>query len=412
METYRHYATITSQLYFCASPIRLDTYNRCQFGCAYCFSRNRQGESTERVVKKANHQRLEKRLARVAKGVINSAFDEFLERRVPIQLGGLFDPFTPIELEQKATLNIIHILCDHQYPTLISTKGNVFMLSEYISVLKRMNVHIRLSAAGVADKYRSGIDVGCDPFEKVLDNIKALTDLGLSVSLRIQPLIPGFEGDALAMTERASRAGVSHVSYEYLKITSEGRDQELRQIYNTTGVDIWEKMNAIGVKKLGRDYALIKSAKWKFLFTAKRLCMELGIKFGAGDTEFIHLSDGSGCCSCSEFFLKNANQFRTNFVGVLSKKQNNKVVRFDDLKSEWVPQLNVHRYLTTNSRARDNSRELPSLLSLLAHRWNGEKGPYSPTFFYGVIWKGEYDSNGFKVYHFEDPFESLKRHTA
>jgi hypothetical protein len=165
-------------------------------------------------------------------------------------------------------------------------------------------------------------------------------------------------------------------------------------------------MQAIGVSVVGRDYTLIKSAKWNFLLSAKKLCVELGIKFGAGDTEFIHLSDGGGCCNSSEFFLKDSNQFRTNFVGVLSNKEKGGVVRFSDLEKEWIPQNNVHRYLTTNSRTRDTTREYPSLLSLISYRWNGGKGPYSPAFFYGVSWNGEHDSDGYKIYHYQNPFQN------
>jgi DNA repair photolyase len=406
MDTYKQAVTITSQLYFCSSPIRLDTYNRCQFGCAYCFSRNRQSDITDRSIVKASHMAFEKRLTRINRGEISSALDEFLERRVPIQLGGLFDPFSPIEAVERETLRVMQCLRDFQYPTLISTKGSIFTRKEYIEVLKEMNVHIRISAAGVAERFRSGIDIGCDSFPNVLNRIKFLSGLGLSVSLRIQPVIPGFENDALSMTEQAGKAGVSHVSYEYLKVTSESRDRELRQVYRSTGINIWDKMNTIGLTKVGRDYTLIRSAKWDFLLSAKKLCVELGIRFGAGDTEFIHLSDGSGCCNSSEFFLKDSNQFRTNFVGVLSKKQNASTVRFDDLKNEWIPQNNVHRYLTTNSRSRDTIRNYPSLLSLMSYRWNGGKGPYSPAFFYGVSWSGEYDNEGYKIYHFQNPFEN------
>ena len=404
MDAYKHYTTITSQLYFCSSPIRLDTYNRCQFGCSYCFSRNRQGDNTEKSIKKASSKGFEKRMARVNSSIIQSGLDEFLERRVPIQLGGLFDPFSPMELTQKATLGVMNTLKDYQYPTLISTKGHIFMRPEYSSILKRMNVYVRLSAAGVAEKYRSGIDIGCDSFNRVLDKIKFISDLGLPVSLRIQPVIPGFEEDALRMTELASKAGVSHVSFEYLKITAESRDRELKQVLKTTGVDIWAKMESLGLMKLGRDYTLVKQAKWNFLFRAKKLCVELGIKFGAGDTEFIHLSDGEGCCNGSGFFLKKSNQFRGNFVGVISKNKDNEQVKFDDLKSEWTPLGNIHRYLTTNSRSRDMSGKYPSLLSLLSHRWNGSRGPYSPAFFHGVTWNGRVDSNGYKIYQFKHPF--------
>lgn len=404
MDSYKNYTTITSQLYFCSSPIRLDTYNKCQFGCVYCFSRNRKGEHSENTIKKASASGFEKRLERINCGIIQSGLDEFIQRKVPIQLGGLYDPFSPMELFQKATHKVMTALADYKYPTLISTKGNIFMLPEYSNLLKRMNVYIRLSSSGIAEKYRNSIDVGCDSFAKVLDKIKFVSDMGLPVSLRIQPVIPGFEEDALIMVEKAVNAGVSHVSFEYLKITSESKDRELRQIYKSTGVNLWEKMTSLGLTKIGRDYTLSKEAKLKFLKKAKKLCSSLGIKFGAGDTEFIHLSDGNGCCNGSGLFLKDSNQFRGNFVGVLSSKENGNKVKFEDLSEEWIPTGNIHRYLTTNSRTRDMSGKYPSLLSLLAHRWNGGKGPYSPAFFYGVSWDGEFDKNGFKIYNFDKPF--------
>ena len=46
-----------------------------------------------------------------------------------------------------------------------------------------------------------------------------------------------------------------------------------------------------------------------------------GIRFGAGDTEFIHLSVGLGCCNGSGYFLENCTQFRSNFVGILTRHE-------------------------------------------------------------------------------------------
>ena len=138
--------------------------------------------------------------------------------------------------------------------------------------------------------------------------------------------------------------------------------------------------------------------KKDFLSRAKKLCDELGIKFGAGDTEFIHLSDGDGCCNGSSYFLNKTQQFRANFVGVLSNRSIGDLIYFNDVAKEWSPLSNVHRYLTTNSRSRDMSEAYSSWLSLLAYRWNGGKGPYSPRFFHGVDWTGRKDKEGFKIY--------------
>ena len=196
------------------------------------------------------------------------------------------------------------------------------------------------------------------------------------------------------MARRAAEAGVAHISFEYLKLGTEGLERQCKTISDVLQCDIWETMSGRGMKRLGRDYTLSTDAKLDFLIEAKSLCRELGVRFGAGDTEFIHLSDGRGCCNGSSFFLEEATQFRANYVGVLSDRDKGEEI----LKAEWHPSKSVHTYLTTDSRGRDMTGRFNSWLSLMAHRWNGGRSPYSPEFFYGVSWSGEFDEMGFKVY--------------
>jgi hypothetical protein len=208
----------------------------------------------------------------------------------------------------------------------------------------------------------------------------------------------------LELTRRAAKAGARHISFEYLKIGTEGKLHTIARISRAIGTDIWKVMSERGITRVGRDYTLSKATKCSFLKQAKQLCRRLGVKFGAGDTEFIHLSDGSGCCNGSEHFLRQATQFQANFVGVLSGRALGETIRFADLKKFWQPKRNVHRYLTTDSRGRRMDRRLSSWLSLLAHRWNGGKSPYSPAFFYGIEWTRKYDKSGYKIYKVADKF--------
>ena len=398
MEFYKHAISVTAQVYFCAAPIRLDSYNKCQFGCTYCFSRSRSINNALKGLREANTEALAKRLDRVAIGVTKSSLDEFLENRVPIQLGGLQDPFSPMEDRRQVTRRALHVLQRHHYPTIISTKGDLCIRPDYLDLLSAMNVYVRVSAAGVAEKYREKIDYRCSSFEQTLDRIRVLSNVSIPVSLRIQPVIPGFEEQSLEMAEKAISAGARHVSFEYLKFATEGLQQTAKRITAAVGNNVWENMQRMGVKRLGRDYTLLPIAKSDFLIRAKKLCSQLGAKFGAGDTEFIPHSDGGGCCSGAGFFLKSANEFRANFGGVVSQNLSKGVVRFQDLRSEWGPQKTVHTYLTTNSRGRDQSGQYSDWLALLAHRWNAENGPYSPHFFEGVSWDGQYDEKGLKIY--------------
>lgn len=404
MTAYKHFASISSQVYFCASPIRLDSYNRCQFGCTYCFSRRRSLETSLPGLKLGSASSFRSRLARVSQGQIQSAFDEFLAARVPIQLGGLQDPFSGLEARYSTTLKLLGILHEHQYPTIISTKSTLPGREPYLSLLSRMNVLVRFSAAGVREDCRAKLDLGCPKLVEVLATIAQLSRRGVPVSLRIQPVIPGHEEAALAIVKRAAHAGAKHVSFEYLKIATEGRLQTAGRVSAAVGADVWKLMSDRGITRVGRDYTLKVAAKREFVKNAKRACRQSGVRFGAGDTEFIHLSDGLGCCNGSGLFLKNCTQFRANFTGVLSGRKKGDKIRFSDLEPHWQPKLNVHAYLTTDSRGRTSNSHMSSWVSLVARRWNGGRSPYSPGFFFGVAWKGEYDEEGYKVYEIEETF--------
>jgi len=405
MKSYKHFVSVTAQVYFCSSPIRIDSYNRCQFGCTYCFARSRSKVNALSGLREANTVNFQRRLERVARAEIRSSLDEFLERRVPIQLGALQDPFSPMEESKQVTLRLMHTLKDHSYPTILSTKGDLFRKNRYLDLLAGMNAYVRLSAAGVAETYRPAVDFRCGSFRSVLERIRFLARVPIPVSLRIQPVIPGFEDFALDMAVEAAGAGAKHVSFEYLKLASESLSSDVRRIGNAVQKDVWGEMQQAGIRRIGRDYTLVASAKAPFVETARKLCQRLGITFGAGDTEFIHLSDGNSCCSGSSHFLRGASEFRANFSGILSRKADGELVQFPELLAEWSPKHNVHTYLATNSRGRDRTGKYSDWMSLLAHRWNGGKSPYSPSFFAGVTWTRRFDKEGYKIYQFRNPLQ-------
>lgn len=400
---YKHAFTLTSQIYFCASPIRLDSYNRCQFACVYCFSRERSIKNAARGVREASPAAIEKRFGRVAQGKVASALDEFIGRRVPVQLGGMQDPFSPMEAKSQVTARLLDTLRDYDYPTLISTKGELVASRPYLDRLTRMNVLVRLSAAGVCESARSSVDVRCGSLTEVKDRIQRLAGENIPVSLRIQPVIPGHEQAALDMIGEASIAGARHVSVEFLKMPLESYDTLVTSLSRSTNSDFGETLKRIGTARVGPDYTLATPWKLDFLKRARRVGHAAGIAIGAGDTELIHLSDGGGCCNGSSLFLRNSNPFLANLSGVVSRERQRTEIRFGSVLGDWAPERPVTTYLMTDSRTRDMSGRFSNWHSLLAHRWNGGKGPYSPAFFEGVTWTGQTDSDGLKIYRFDDP---------
>lgn len=400
--TYKHSLSVTGQIYFCSAPIRLDSYDTCQFSCVYCFSRDRSRAWASKGIHQANPKALALRLERVARGEVRSAVDEFLARRVPLQLGGLQDPFTPMEAELGVTRELLSVLRDFEYPTLISTKGSLPISEPYLSLLAGMNVVVRLSAAGISEPLRRIVEPRSEGFAATMRILEALGGRGIVTGLRIQPIFPGYEEEALEMAEAAAATEVKQLSFEYLKVPGESVGTEIAAASRALGYDIVDRMRGLGVVRLGPDWMLSKDAKRPFVRRARSLSHALGVKFGAGDTEFIPWSDGNGCCGASELTQDGANHFTANFVGAIraSLARADKRISFDLLADLWSPEQSIGNYMDWRRRIPADQREGRSdWLALMGRRWNGGKSPYSPAFFDGVAATDDVDENGFRVYN-------------
>jgi DNA repair photolyase len=411
MKTYKHAVSVTSQVYFCSAPVRIDAYDTCQFGCVYCFSRIRSRQAAKPGIHSANPFALRRRFDRIRQGDIASALDEFRLQRVPVQLGGLQDPFTPRERQARVTLELLKVLRDESYPTLVSTKGSLFLEAEYLDLLAEMNVLFRISAAGVSESLRPLVDRMCDPFDKTLEKIATLSRRGIPVALRIQPIFPKFEATALEMAAKAAAAGVRQVTFEYLKLPSESTRQEIARANSELGYDVVATMSKMGLSKVGPDWTLTREAKRPFVRVALAHCRDLGIRFGAGDTEFIPWSDGDGCCGSSSFSLVGSHQFAANFVGAIKYALTtpSKRVEFAFLERQWSPHRSIGNYMDGRARISAVDRgDRTDWLALMARRWNPGPSPYSPAFFDGVVATDEKDAAGLTVYDATPLAEELR----
>jgi DNA repair photolyase len=342
-------------------------------------------------------------MARVAAGQCRSALDEFLARRVPLQFGGMQDPFSPMERLHGVTARTLDVLREHDYPTLISTKGSLVVEPDYLSRLSDMNVSVRVSAAGLDERHRPAIERDCHSYSEVLRIIQRLASNGIPTTLRLQPIIPGQEQAALKMLTQASAAGVRHVSLEFLKLTVESRDRTADSLSRILGYDLRSYMNARGAMRVGPDFTTGTSHKLQFLAEAKNLARSCNVTIGAGDTELIHLSDGDGCCNGASLMLRGANIFNANFTGILKHAREGERISFDRVMNAWSPQSPISTYLMTDSRTAVRDGELTDWQGLMAARWERRRSVYSPGFFAGVEPTDEVDGRGRTVYRYRRP---------
>jgi len=397
-KTYKYSTSLTSQLAFCATPLRLDSYNNCQFSCGYCFARTRAGFGRDEKLQFASPDALRKRMERVSAGIIKSALDEFISRRIPFQMGGMSDPFSPIEVKEKRTLQFIRILNEYDYPFIVSTKSNLAGTIEYSSALSEANAYVRFSTTVVDERSRSGLDKGCASISEISYAAERLSSLGVPVSFRFQPIIPGHERSSESLLSTAFNCGVKHVSAEYLKVPLEANTKFSQELIDLLGGDPVSIYMALGSRKQGSEYSLPLSYRSSHLITMRNQSKSFGMTFGFADNELLLHSDGASCCSASNLYLRGANFFGANIVSLAKKKQVGERIYFSELASQWMPEHSLNSYLNSKSRLKAAQDEPVKWLSYLRKIWLGEHGQYSPLFFDGISSTGVLDEFGMPIY--------------
>ncbi|EJU9867213.1 hypothetical protein ACA689_000361 [Vibrio vulnificus] len=398
MKSYKYYAGLTSQVGFCATPLRLDPYNRCQFSCEYCFASTRQGFGRRGELKVGNPSSLLDRLTRVSNGKVSSALDELIERRVPFQLGGMSDPFTKLESREKVTLEYLKILKEFNYPVIVSTKSDEITRDEYLEVVSGSNTYVRFSTTIVDFEQRHRIDRGCVAIEDLAKSAKVLDSEGIPVCFRFQPIIPGHEKFFSHVLDLAASSSVKHISAEYLKCPIDANKKfgsKLIDILKGNPIGYYKKLGAL---KQGREYILPANYRVPNLTEIAVQTRSKGMSFGFADNDLLLHSDGNACCAASNLYLENANYFTANIVSLAKSKSIGEKLYFEDYLSGWVPNSAISTYLNSKARLSIIDTAQPEWLSYLREMWAGKLGIYNPEYFDGIEKTNEVDNYDLPVF--------------
>ena len=393
---YKHYIGITSQIGFCQVPLRLDTFNQCSFSCSYCFAKARGGHRGDRTIQIARASNLEERFRRIQDGLISSAVDEFLSRRIPIQLGGMTDPFSSFEQKSGATRDLLQILTAQRYPTLISTKSAMLKRPNYINLLAAGNYLVRFSISVVHEADRGNIEKGTPSPNEIFHTIEMLSAQDVKCSVRFQPIIPGHEQYAFDLIQKAKDAGAMHITFEYLKLPTDDLDSAICTLVGRLGERLIDFYRRCGATQQGRELVLPLESRVSFLSEASRFARKKGLSVGFGDNEFLPYSDGQSCCSGADLYLADTNLFDANPASLIRRKKKNELIGFSEFLDRWIPSSNINTYLNSRVRPPSNDGE-PTWMTYLKQHWR-RGAIYAPDFFHGVEFSGSNDHTGMPIF--------------
>jgi DNA repair photolyase len=392
--SYRYHLAITSQLPFCGIPFRLDAYSTCQFSCRYCFAAARGGAASGAPIRLADPGKLGRRLERLATSEPRSAIDEMLKARVPIHFGGMSDPFMPMEREHRLTLRYLEILADHSYPVVISTKSALIADDEYVRELARGKFVVQFSFS--RRRNTQFLEGGAPNAEQRIQTLRRLAVAGIGTAIRIQPLLPNFESEAIDLIDEAAEAGARHVSVEHLKLPIEREWSHRTRMDRAVGFDLGEFYRQRSARRVGREWILPVEYRHPTIAALRDRAVHSKIGFGAADNDLLHWSDGNVCCSGADLF-KLGSGFQFNFTTAVRRGIRAGRISFDLIRSDWRPSHPITEYVNSHSRMGHSQ----TVESYLVARWNGAKNGPSPASFYGVNSTLDVDSDGLQIYEIQ-----------
>jgi hypothetical protein len=348
---------------------------------------------------------LRRRLDAVATGRQNSVVDRMLARGMPVHLGGMSDPFGPDQTKATVALGLLSALAEHQHPTVISTKSVLLAGDAYVDVLKAGRFAVQFSFSTLDVSLSRQIEIGVPSPEARLAAMRKLTDAGVPVSARMQPLLPGREDEASALIAAASQSGARHVGVEHLKLPVERRGNGITQLSRRLGEDLRASYLQQGARRIGREFVLPVEQRLPTILHLRQAAHDFGLGFGAADTDLLLLSDGGCCCSGADD-LGLGTFHRFTYVDAVRMSHPDEI-RFDALRNVWRPDGTISRFVNSNSRLPANRGRGAGMGEYLRHNWNGRANGPSPQMLWGVEPTGRYDGHDLMIYRVADRARAL-----
>ncbi|RZK17681.1 MAG: hypothetical protein EOO43_13270 [Flavobacterium sp.] len=340
-----------------------------------------------------------RRLARLLSSALlgenqkTSVVSQLIHRKVPFHFGGMSDPFMNYELIAQKTFETLQVLKEHQYPTIISTKGVISSSPKYFDLISGGKTVIQVSFSTLDDKISRLIEINTPPPSERIKLIKELSSV-CWVSARLQPVIPGNLKGAVESIYLLAEAGVKHISAELLKLPLVDGVNISKTISNAFRFDINQYYSENRIMALeylvNRDYSL------QIHTTLAATANSVGLSYSSADTDLLPY-DGSDCCCSGVHNLPGfENFYKFTFAQSIRNAiaDNSTTVTFKHLTSEWAPTGSIRQFLNSKSRVVG----IHTIQEWMAWKWNNSSKAIGPLAFFGINDSGTYDDDGMKVF--------------
>lgn len=399
----------SKEIYDCSMPMTLDTYSKCAYNCAYCFSVYQKDVGVAKAgyracgVRSVNIEYI-KDMFTLKK---ETQFTPYIKERRPIQWGGLADQFDEFEREHGVTLELLKFFRSIDYPICFSTKGAWWTKDKrYTDIIKgSKNINVKFSIITTDEKAAKVVEAGCPTPQERIDAMKRIADLGIDgVTLRLRPFIIGLSDRTMDdLINKAGQAGATAISTEFFCLEDrsiKGKTLLFPRISNIIGFDIYKfykkHSKTVGYLRLSR------AVKKPYIKRMQELAKANNMRFYVSDAHFKELCHNGSCCGLKESW----HYTRGQFCEALMIAKRSGYVKWSDIEKDlsyaktflW---RKSDGYNTGSAETRGKFY-YHTMYDYLRYVWNNPKRGESPYKMYeGILYPIKKDENGDLVYEYK-----------
>lgn len=203
-----------SRLCTCPSKLSLNPYTGCPHGCLYCYARSYIPHFSCCRPKADLPRRLDREAARVPPGRL-------------VAMSNSSDPYPPMEEKLCLSRSCLKILRDRGLAVQVVTKS--CLVARDAQLLAGMRASVAMTLTTLDDSISRILESGAALPGQRLKAMEKLAALGVPVSARIDPIIPGInDAEIDDLVSAVSRAGARHITSS----TYKARPGGLKRIVN------------------------------------------------------------------------------------------------------------------------------------------------------------------------------------
>ncbi|MCD6409177.1 MAG: radical SAM protein [Candidatus Verstraetearchaeota archaeon] len=267
----------------CTCPLKytLDPYTGCGHRCRYCYITSYIRDGFNPRPKAGLIEGLKKDLVK-------------LNPEIPISISNSSDPYTPPDEELELTRKALEVILPRGFKVLLVTKSSLVLRD--LKLIARGNCSVSMTITTLDEVKAKRMEPRAPPPSQRLKALATLTSEGVPCSLRLDPIVPGYnsgEDELKTIIKEAAKAGVEHVVTSTFKPRPDGfkrvvsafpeLKQLLRRLYYEEG------------RRISGARYLADEKRRELLKMVKELAEAEGLTFAACREGFPELHSAPSC---------------------------------------------------------------------------------------------------------------------